>query len=601
VTRPGRPGTTAAVFFGGATSFVVGERLVEEIRPALLLDPDPGWAFVRLVLWLGLLSATAALGALAAALFLLWTRTRFAPSQLVPLPLRTASLVLIGVGAITAGALLRITALDRIPPSLWIDDVSLIGPALALHGDFADFANSVRAAPYGVPRPYGSVGVFYLELYRLALLLFGTTVFGVRFLSAAAGILSLITATLVGRALLPRGGGALVALVLAGLRWHLLLSRWAWNAIVLAPFVDVAVLLLLRARRRRSLATAFGAGLVAGLATHVYLAAWVAAAALVALAAWPAERESLPARPRLRLLLAFVVAFVLVSSPLFLLKRGRTSPYFARAADHSLLREMGYMHTPLPAFAAFADSLTAPWLGVDPFAHHDLPGKTRLGWILGIPVAFAFGRSLLRPRETFSALLLGHAGAALAASVAGGHAGLPNSYRFGYLSTVTAVAAAGGILSILERVPPARRRVAALAVIGLVVFSGALAARDALLRWPALHETFDGFHGQDTLLARAMIRWERYGEVRLAPELAHSRITVEGIRRYRLDPDLAADALPGRATSAREFRFVPPGVPRRPGERLVERIGDAWGREWAWVYGAAGGFGGPQGPPRKDS
>jgi Dolichyl-phosphate-mannose-protein mannosyltransferase len=584
VTRPGRPGTTAAVLFGGAAAFVVAEQLVERIRPALLLDPDPGWALVRLVLWLGLLSATAAAGALAAALFLLWTRSRLAPSQLAALPFRSASLVFIAVGAVTAGALLRITALDRIPPSLWIDDVSLIEPALALQGELADFADSVRAAPYGVPRPYGSVGVFYLELYRLALHLFGTTVFGVRFLSAAAGILSLITAMLLARALLPRGGGALAALVLAGLRWHLLLSRWAWNAIVLAPFADIAVLLLLKARRTRSLPAAVAAGLVAGLATHIYLAAWVAAVALVVLAAWPAEPDALPVRPRLRLLLAFVVAFGLASSPLFLLKANRTSPYFARAADHSVLREIGYMHTPLPAFAAVADSLTAPWFGVDPFAHHDLPGKTRLGWMLGIPVAVAFGRSLLRPRDALSALLLAECAAALAASVAGGHAGLPNSYRFGYLTTVTAVAAAGGLLCILGWVPAARRRVAALAAIGLVAISGALASRDALLRWPVLHETFDGFHGQDTLLARAMVRWERYGEVRLAPDLVHSHITVEGIRRYRLDPDLPP-APPARA-AGRGFRIVLPGVPRRPGERLVERIGDAWGREWGWVYGA---------------
>ena len=31
-----------------------------------------------------------------------------------------------------------------------------------------------------------------------------------------------------GAPLLPRGGGALAAVTLAGLRWHLNLSRWAW-------------------------------------------------------------------------------------------------------------------------------------------------------------------------------------------------------------------------------------------------------------------------------------------------------------------------------------------------------------------------------------
>ena len=573
----------AAVALGSAVAFVVGERLVEAIRPALLLDPDPGWTPMRLLLWLTLLSATAASGALAAGLFLVWTRCPFAPGGLAPMPFRATTLAVIGAGALLLGSALRLAALDRIPPSLWIDDVSLIAPALALHGNLADFSNAVRPAPYGVPRPYGSVGVFYLELYRLALALLGTTVFGVRFLSAAAGIASIATAGMLGRALLPRGGGTLAAVVLAGLRWHLLLSRWAWNAIVLAPFADSAALLLLRARRRRSLPAAFSAGLVAGLATHVYLAAWVAAAALAALAVWPPERGS-ASLPRLRLFLAFAVAFALATAPLFLLKSGRTTSYFARAANHSVVKEVGYAHSPRPLFGAVAGSLAAPWFGADPFAHHDLPGKTRLGWILGIPVAVAFARSLLRPRDPFSAYLLAEAGAAFAASVAGGQAGLPDGYRFGYLTTVTAVAAAGGILCILAWVPPMRRRTAALAAVGLLGLSAAFAARDSLVRWPSLPGTFDAFHGQDTILARAMIRWDRFGSVRLAPGLAHSPIAVDGIRRYRLDPDLVAGA-PSSGPAEREFRFVSPGTPGRPDERRVERVVDGWGREWAWVYG----------------
>jgi ABC-type nitrate/sulfonate/bicarbonate transport system permease component len=64
-------------------------------------------------------------------------------------------------------------------------------------------------------------------------------VFGVRFPSALAGAASLVTAALLGRALLPSGGGALAALILAGLRWHLILSRWAWVMIVLAPIVEI--------------------------------------------------------------------------------------------------------------------------------------------------------------------------------------------------------------------------------------------------------------------------------------------------------------------------------------------------------------------------
>jgi hypothetical protein len=50
--------------------------------------------------------------------------------------------------------------------------------------------------------------VLYLELFRVSLRELGTTILGVRFLSAAAGALSLLTAVLLGRALLPGGGGA---------------------------------------------------------------------------------------------------------------------------------------------------------------------------------------------------------------------------------------------------------------------------------------------------------------------------------------------------------------------------------------------------------
>ena len=572
----------AAFLVGVAAAFVAGVDLVRWIRPPLLTDPDSAWLLPRLCLGLFVIAATACAGGLACAVLLLAARALSLPLE--PLPLPRVALFAVSAAAVLLGVTLRFALLETEPASLWIDDVSLITPALALKGAPSDFADAIRPAPYGVARPYGSVGVLYLELYRGALLLFGTTVLGVRFLSAAAGVASLVTAAAIARALLPRGGGTLAALVLAGLRWSLLLSRWGWNAVVLAPIVDAAVLLLLRARRRESLLFALLSGVVAGLAAHIYLAAWVAAAALLLLAAWPREAVR-PARPRLRLVLPFAVGFACTAAPIFLLREGRTAPYFARASDHSLLAEIRYMHSAMPAFAAAADSLAGPWFKSDPYQHHDLPGRTRLGWILGFPVAAALARSLLRPRQEFSAYLLSQAGAALAGSVAGGHAGVPNGYRFGYLADVTAVAAAGGVLFLLSLVPTPRRRVAAIAGIGLLSLEGILGARDALIEWPRRRETFEGFHGQDTVLARTALAWERYGSVQLDRGLGHSPITLEGIRRYRLDPDLRGGSR--RAGTRRCFRIAAPGTVPGAGEgvRIVERVRDPWGRDLAVVLG----------------
>ena len=578
-------GARSAVFAGSIAGSVALADLVRLVRLPLLTDPDPSWAPARLLLGLGVAAAAGPAGVLAAAALGLWARDPRSSRGAEPLPLRPPLLAVLAGGAVLLGCAARLAALDRVPAWLFLDDVSLIDPALALAGSWRDFADAIRPVPFGVPKLFGTVGVAYLEVFRLALEAFGTTVFGLRFLSALAGAISLVTAALVARALLPRGGGALAALVLAGLRWHLILSRWGWNMIVLAPVVDVATLLVIRARRRSGSgagAAAAAAGAVAGLGAHVYLSAWIAGPALAGFCLWPGARDDAP-RPRIRRALLFGAGFLAAVVPLFLLREGRTIAYFARTGDHNVLRELRYRRSVEPLFAAAADALVAPWLAPDPTSRHDLPGRSRLGWILGIPALAVFVRAFVRPREELSGLLLLHAGAALAATLVAGEAGNPNGARFGYLTTVTAVAVAAGVQLLLGVVPSERRREAALAVAGLLAVAGALGARDALLVWPERQETFAGFHGSDTLIGRAAARWDEFGRVEVARGLGHSPVTIGGVRRYRLDPDPPLAPVGGRA---RDFRIGASGMALAPRERIVERVRDPWGRESAVILGS---------------
>jgi len=579
VTIPAKRRLPAAVLAGWTVSFVAGVRLVRAIRPALLVESEPSWAAPRLLLSLLVIGLAVLVGAVAGALFFLWSGTPVASDDLAALPLSRASLALVAGAAIAAGTLLRFATLDRIPNVLWIDDASLIEPALALAGRPGDFADAVRPAPFGIPKPYGSVGVLYLEAYRASLRAFGATVFGVRFPSALAGCLSLGTAALLGRALLPAGGGALAALALAGMRWSLIQSRWGWNQIVLAPIADLAALLVLRARRQSSAAAALGAGALAGLGAHVYLSAWIVAGALVAFAGWPAEKAGLSKRVRLA---GFVLlGFALAAAPLFLFREGRRAPYFARARDHNVVMEISRERSWLPPLAAAADAVVSPWLLADPSPRNDLPGRRRLGWILGVPVLLCLGRALLRPRAELSALLFAHAGAALAATVAGGQADTPNGARFAYLTGPTAIAAAAGALALVGAAAGKWRRPATLLMVGAIAIAGALATRDALRVWPERRETFDGFHGQDTLIGRAAARWGEFGEVFVEPGLGHSDILITAVRRFRLG---ARRMLPGDAgRAARQFRIGGSQTPPAGDERVVERVRDAWGREWAVV------------------
>ena len=579
--RVAPPGARAAALVGLAAAFVAAVDLARFFGPALLADPERAWAPARLLLGLAVASAAAAAGAIAAALFLAGAAGASARRPLEPLPLAPGALAAIAIAAVLAGSFLRLAGLDRVPVPLWVDDISLAPPTLELKGTWSDFADTIRPAPYGVSKPFGTVGVLYLEVRRAALELAGVSVLGVRLPAALAGCASIVTAGLLGRALLPAGGGALAALALSGMRWQLILSRWGWVAMFLAPVADVAALLLLSARRTRRPAVAAVAGLVAGLGAHVYLSAWVVAGTLGLLAVWPGAAG--PLRSRARVAAAFAAGFLVAAAPLFLFKENRATPYFSRLSDHSLAIEIERARSARPLLEATSDALKAPWFLPDPVPINDLPGKSRLGWILGVPVALALGRALLRPTEEISAYLLAHAGCALAASVASGQAHAPNGFRFGYLTTVTAVAAAAGALGIVAAVSAARRREAALAVVGLLSVNGAIGARDALVRWGESRVTFDFFHGPDTLVARAAARWERYGPVRTDLALVHSPLTFEAVRRLRLDPWRTPRMEPARAPGDAAFRIVRPGAPRREGERVVERIADAWGREWGIV------------------
>jgi hypothetical protein len=584
----------AAILLGTGASFVAGVWLARAIRPALLLDPEPSWSLSRLVLCLAVIACAVAAAALVSGATICWSGSRAFEDSIEPLPFSRRTLALLGAAAVLFGAAVRLLWIETMPWPLWIDDLSLLGPTRALAGRWRDFSDPVRAAPYGVPHPFGTVGVAYLELWRLSLRLWGATVFGVRFPSLAGGVLSLATAPLLARSLIPRGGAMLTALVLAGLRWSLILSRWGWQAVLLAPILDVSTIALLRARRRGSLALALFGGLIAGSGAHVYLAAWIGACALVLLAIWPTEGN--PAGPaRLRLGVAFASGFALLAFPLVFASREGSLPYFVRAGDHNVVIEARRAGSVWPVFAVAADALAVPWFAADPSARQDIPGRARLCWILAVPLTAIFARAWLFPRDEISAWLLAHAAAAFAAAVVAGQATHPNGYRYGYLTTVTAVAVSAGVLWLLGFTTRARRRLWALTSIGLLAVGSLAGTRDALQNWVNRRETFDAFYGEDTLLGRAAARWDRFGSVAVAPDLgfdprSYSSITIDVVRRERLDPD-ARDRerrFGDPASNGRAFRVVAPDSPPLGGERAVERVRDGWGRDRAVVYGRRG-------------
>lgn len=573
-----------------SAGFAVSVRLAEAVGPSLLV-PANGWRLQAASLWLVVLGA-GALSALAAGRLLgRLSRSAAAAAPLAELPGRLLPGLLLA-SAFALGLAARLVSLDAAPWALWQDDLLLLPKTLALASGAPGSTGAVRPVEDASGAVVGTVGALYLEGHRLLLSLTGPTVLGVRLPAALAGAASILTAAALGAAVLPPGGGALAGAVVAGLRWSLVLSRWGWNMVVLAPLSDLASLLAVSALRRRSLARGVAAGVVAGLSAHVYLAGWIVGAAVVLLLLWPGEcppageaPESPAPRGRrdLRLAAAAGLGFAAAVLPLLLFRGAGSVPYFTRGERHNVAVEMRSQRSVRPLFRSAAEAVSLPWLLADPEPRNDLPRRARLPLLYGAAVAAALFRAVARPREPLSALLLAHGAAAAAAYAAWGELLQPNSARYAYLVGPAAVAAAAGILWGLALVPAGARRAAALVAVGAVAILGVSAANE-LPRWAGARGTFDSLSGPATLRGRAAVRWGRLGAVRFDPPSPGDSMS-EVVRACSLLP---AEGLDGLAAIAERRRFAlriaPPGAGPREGERTVERLVDAWGRDRGTVF-----------------
>ena len=415
----------------------------------------------------------------------------------------------------------------------------------------------------------------------MALTVFGTNVFGVRLLSALGGLLSIVTAAALARALLPRGGAALAVLVLAGLRWHLILSRWSWNMIVIAPILDVAALCAIAARRRRSLAAAASAGVLVGVGAHVYLSAWIGLGAVLLLVVWPDGSDA--ARGSRAVMASAVLAgFLVAVSPLFLLRRRPRDavlrPVEPAQRDRRDASERFGCASPgcrrrwTDGSLAPAGSRAAPRHSGPETPSVDRRHRPRGGARPGAPAAGRgpLGLSLRQRRGGPRGVRrVGRGALAQRRPIR-----IPDECR----------CRRSGCRPPLARLarPADRRRAAARIAVGCVAIAGVLGARDLVL-WADLKPTFDRFIGQETLVGRAAMRWDRYGQVRLEFAGLYSPLVVDTIRRLRVAPRaeiIRPDPAEGRAR--RVFRFLAPGsgrFRRRAGRRArARRLGPGMGR-----------------------
>jgi len=323
---------------------------------------------------------------------------------------------------VVVAGLVRLWDLGGIPPGLFRDEAEKGYTALELwntgrQGEFLEDGSirPSRLLPIFVDAGGVKTSAIYQYLSAPIVGLFGLHVWTTRLVAALVGTLTVLVVFFLGRVLIGRDHGVVVALCAAAFvalsPTHVLFSRWAQQGITLPLLVALGVLCLLRipaAREEHRRALSVGGGAFLALAAYAYDPARLVVPIIAMGVVW----EFLSRRGNWRDLAPGAVVFIAVEIPLvlFTLTEGsarleRVGVFGAQESNSVALAVLNYLEHLNPAFLfIFGDanprhsmplSGLLPWaevpfflLGLVAIAWKRFAGARLLTvWLLAAPVA----------------------------------------------------------------------------------------------------------------------------------------------------------------------------------------------------------------------
>jgi hypothetical protein len=340
---------------------------------------------------------------------------------------------------------LRVYRIDQIPAGIYVDETNGGMDALAiLQGNHA---SPFATGWYGTPNGY----IYYMAMM---IRLFGATYGTLKAISLIPAILTVFAIYPLGRMMFGPIGGLSTMLFLAVSRWHLSMSRWGWNELVVPLFQILAIYFLLRGLRERRPRDFVIGGVISGLMMYTYLSSRLAIATIALFIVYwiifdPAGPIESLKRNRLGLSL-FVIAGIIAFAPLAVTHITDPFTFSNRVDEISIFRDIKEAGSLQPLWANIQDQLRFFHQVGDHQGKHNLPNEPETDPFTGLlsVIGLAYGSFRLRDRRwglLWLWLLFG-----LVGGVFSSHHESPQSYR-----TLTALPAitllAGGVLSRILR------------------------------------------------------------------------------------------------------------------------------------------------------
>ncbi len=207
--------------------------------------------------------------------------------------------------------ILRLLWLDKVPPSLNWDEVSMGYTAYSIGETGMDEWGERLPIFF---RSYGEwKSAVYIYLLVPFIKIFGLSAFAVRLPSALAGILAVYLTYLIGRKIYSEKVGLWASLFLAISPWHLLLSRPAFEANVSLTLILAGLFFFLRSSTIVHWPSTILSGIFLGLAPHTYNSAKVVVPFLVLYLIWQTKFYK-----NIKQLSLFVVILTVFAIPIIL-------------------------------------------------------------------------------------------------------------------------------------------------------------------------------------------------------------------------------------------------------------------------------------------
>ncbi len=349
------------------------------------------------------------------------------------------------VGAVTAGALLRIVGLDGLPQGMFRDE--------ARHGGLAQ---QVLYGNWMIYSPFANLPAGYFYLSALPIWLFGPSAFAIRIMAALVGSATIVVAYWALHPWWGKSFALLTSVVLAPFLWHMGLSRIGFPTTLGPLFTLLAIGMIWRGLTHPNSWRAVVWGVGAGLATGVMPLGYHSArlmpivVGLTIVAHWYTYRWRWLAQ--WRLLLSWLVATAVAAAPIVWYATTQSYNYMKRIDVTSLASSA--VAAGIPLWVALQQNLIA-YAGMfllvgDDNARHFFMGMPQLNVIEGL--GFVVGiATLWYRRDAATIWLAGYLAIAIAPGIFSVDA--PHALRTVEATIPTVMIVTYGMWMLLQEVP----------------------------------------------------------------------------------------------------------------------------------------------------